>query len=261
MNKRLVLLISLFAFIVLVVILSSAVFSLKQVEVNFLSTTSNLSNEEADIISSGNFDYGSSVFFLDKDLYTQNLEEANPYLKVASLEVIFPNRLIIHAIERSEVYAFKLSDNTYAITDEQLKVLSIKPVFVNTNENAILVNLTAQEIDASSAEIGKVLPTTQNTIDSLNNFMNYSKEWESNLLFLKGNIEEVTLYYEQVTDLSIKMRQGVNIVISNYSESLSDKLQYAYSVYSSDIAYRTKGIILVYKEEAGNIVAVYDDGE
>ena len=259
MNKRLIVLISLFAFIVLIIVLSSTVFSLSTVQVNFLSTTNYLENE-SDIISSANFAYGESIFFIDREAYTNELEQNNPYIKVVSIEIVFPNRLIIHAVERNEMYAFKLSDNTYAITDDELKVLSIKPVFVNTTENAILVTSNIS-IPANSVLEGALLPLNATDSKFLTDFSYYSQEWDNHLASLRGNIKELVLHYEENDTFKVLMRQGVEIIITKQHTKLNEKIQTAYSVYDTPTIDRTRGIILVIEEQDGDVVALYDDGE
>lgn len=259
MNKRLVILLSIFFFIVLVILLSSTVFSFQEAQVNFLSTTNYLVNEKT-ILDSAHFEYGESIFFIDREEYIENLELNNPYIKVISLELVFPNKVVIHAIERNEVFAFKLSDNTYVICDEELKVLAVKQVFVNTTSNAILVSLQ-NLVPVEDAVVGTVLtlPTTYSNI--IKNFIVFSKEWDSDLLNLRGNIERIELNYEEENNLRIEMRQGVEIIVLDSNLNLSNKLQLSYSVYDSASIDRTKGIILIIEQQNEEIIAMYDDGE
>jgi cell division septal protein FtsQ len=259
MNRRLILIVGIFGFIAFLIVLSSAVFSLKTAQLNFLSTTNHL-QEEQEILDSANFDYGQSVFFLDREVYIKNLEQQNPYLKVIGLEVVFPNKVVVHAVERNEVYAFKLSNNTYAITDEELKVLEIRPVFVNATNNAMEVSLYNGQIEASSARAGETLLLNSNDALLLKNFFTYSSQWEVQLANLRANIKIVTLHYEEANMLHIEMRQGVQIIVPKATDQLSDKLQLGYSVYESDEINRARGIILIVKQQNEQLVVMYDEG-
>lgn len=260
MNRRLILLLGLFGFVVFIIVLSSAVFSLKTTELNFLSTTHQLNDNES-ILNSAQFEYGQSIFFINRDSYIENLEQNNPYLKVVSLEVVFPNKLIVHAVERNEMYAFKLSNNTYAITDDELKVLAIKPTFVNSTDNAVQVFLYNENIPLANAVLGQTIVLNGANIELLKSFSKNSREWENNLANLRANIKQITLNYEQANTLNIEMRQGVHIIIVKANEFLSDKLQMGYSVYDSNEIDRTTGIILIIKQQNEEIVAMYDSGE
>jgi|AntRauTorcE11897_2_1112592.scaffolds.fasta_scaffold00001_333 hypothetical protein len=261
MNKRLILLISLFAFIVFIIVLSSTVFSFNNAQINFLSTTNNLTENEQSIIETADFNYGESIFFMDRQEYINNLEKANPYIKVVSLEVVFPSEVIVHAVERVEFYSFKLSDNTYAITDNELKVLNIKQTFINTNENAILVHNNNLSLQASNVSLGSFIDMSEAYASLIENFSIYSQQWDQNIANLMGNIKSITLNYETNNDLLVEMRQGVQIIIKGSNEELSDKMQLGFSVYDSGQIDRTQGIILVLKELDGEIVAAYESGE
>ena len=88
-KKSLIIMLSIIGFIVLVVVLSSTIFSLKKVNLTFYSNTLRLTNKNEEIISSGNFKYNQSIFFIDKKKYISNLEKNNPYLKVINIETNF----------------------------------------------------------------------------------------------------------------------------------------------------------------------------
>ena len=80
-NRRLAIFLVIFVFLAVVIVLSSAVFSLHSVELRFLSTTSVLTGKESEIVESGNFKIGENVFFSTKKNYIKQMEKANPYVK------------------------------------------------------------------------------------------------------------------------------------------------------------------------------------
>ena len=65
-NKRLAIFLIILTILTVFVILSSAIFSLKFVEIKFLSSTNALTDTEHEIVESGNFKYGENVFFSSK---------------------------------------------------------------------------------------------------------------------------------------------------------------------------------------------------
>ncbi|MGD9901205.1 MAG: cell division protein FtsQ/DivIB [Spirochaetales bacterium] len=258
MKKRgIIILISMVSFVALMAIISNVFFSLRYVTVDFLSTTDVLDNKEQTIINSADFDYGESIFFIEREEYIDKLELNNPYLEVISLEVIFPNRVIIHAIERNEFFAFALSDSTYAICDNELKVLKIVSTFENSTENAMLVDNSALTIDVTNAVLGTTLNIPESYANIIKNFATSAEEWDSNLANLRGNVTGIELNYERDNQLLISMRQGVQIIVKDSNENLSDKLQLAFSVYDSNPTYREGGIIQIIEELTGEIVASY----
>ena len=140
-NAKIAVVVSVLAVIVLIVVLSSTIFSVHRDNLIWYNTPTgtlaSLTNETA--LSTSEAD-SQSVFLLDREKITQNLEKEYPYLRVISLEVVWPNNLNIHVMQRQEVYAVPISNNRYAITDEYFKVLDIVNTFNSTNTNAILIN-------------------------------------------------------------------------------------------------------------------------
>lgn len=208
------------------VVLSSTIFSLKKVEVRFMSTTNVLTDTESAMIESGQFRYGENMFLLSKKTYTSNLEKNNPYLKVVNLETVFPNKLIINAVERNECYVIKLSNNKYAVTDEEMKVLKILDVYQNTNSNAIQIfgsDLAEQKVEAGDFfnledDYFKVL------FDSF-------REWKISYNDIKAKISNIQIDYEKEGQLLVAMRSGVKILVQKSKNQLSDKLNLAFSFY------------------------------
>lgn len=126
-TKRLVLLLSIFALIVMIVILSSTVFSLSKVEVAFLEVPTKYSTEmNAEIIKSGDFKKGQSIFLVKKKTHITKIEQQYPNLKVVGIETCFPNRLVIQVVERQEFLAlYNHSVEKYYVVDSDMKVLRI----------------------------------------------------------------------------------------------------------------------------------------
>lgn len=191
-----------------------------------MSTTNVLIDTESAMIESGQFRYGENMFLLSKKTYTSNLEKNNPYLKVVNLETVFPNKLIINAVERNECYVIKLSNNKYAVTDEEMKVLKILDVYQNTNSNAIQIfgsDLAEQKVEAGDFfnledDYFKVL------FDSF-------REWKISYNDIKAKISNIQIDYEKEGQLLVVMRSGVKILVQKSKNQLSDKLNLAFSFY------------------------------
>ena len=135
-TKRLIIILSIVAVLVLIVVLSSTVFTLKKVEINFYDKSDQLiednntlnhysENDIKAIIDSAGFKYGKNMLLIKKKPYIQKLESANPYLKVIGITSKFPNKLVIKAAEREEYYYTQISSGKYAILDGELKLLNI----------------------------------------------------------------------------------------------------------------------------------------
>ena len=149
-NKRLVIILSVFAFLVLIAVLCSTVFTVKEVSINWLTTSPNITQSDEEFAA--DVEKGESVFLVDKDAIIRKLEEKYPYLRVVSVEVKFPNKLVLHTAERQELYSLKIKDNKHAIldsdckvlrivTDSQLSAITVKPIRVDVNGYSIKENV------------------------------------------------------------------------------------------------------------------------
>jgi len=252
-NKSLIISLSILAFFVLIIILSSAVFSLKNVEVNFFSNTINLTNSEQEIIESGDFKYNQSIFFINKKKYIKNLEKNNPYLKVLNIETIFPNKLSINCVERNELFVLKGYENnvikSYMVMDDEVKVLNNLSSFTNSYLNPIL--LTFENEFSQNFLAGQVLDTSYSNL--LKNLSVELLAYEDNILKLYANFEEIIIGYENPSDVCLKMRSGTQIVLKEANIRLTEKFMLALSAYNQKED-KTTGQITTYENNDGKVV-------
>lgn len=243
-NKRLTIMLVIFTIFVLIIFFTSALFTLSSVRVNFLSSSPMFISKETEIINSGNFDYGKSVFFLKKDLYKNNLEINNPYLKVINLETIFPNKLNINCIQRESLFCIKNFDYYYLLDDE-FKVLEK----VTSSKF-----LTSQYIDLGQNDyinifVGQVCYEIMNNYKQLPSVL---KEWNDNYSFLKQQIRKI---YLNNNKLIMKMTNNQDLIIKDYRKSLSDKFNIVISAYLSDKLHNNE-YIYVYENSKCQLICV-----
>ena len=112
--------------IVTIVVLCSTVFCVGSINVVWHTETRNLTEKETQVVASSGINNGNSVFLVGKDEAIEKIEMQFPYIKVLSIETVFPNVLNIHAVEREPVFAVQLTENSYVITDEDFKVLDVR---------------------------------------------------------------------------------------------------------------------------------------
>lgn len=128
----------LLAFVVLIVVLSSTVFCVSAINVVWHTETKNLTDKNSQVVLSSGINNGNSVFLIGKEEATKKIESEFAYIKVIGIETVFPNILNIHAVEREPMFAVQLTENSYAITDEDFKVLEIRTGdFSSTSTNEI----------------------------------------------------------------------------------------------------------------------------
>ena len=125
--------------VLLVVIMSFTLFAVGKVEVRFKNNTQIFTEESKTAIAKHEaIKFGTPIYTLNKKQLINELEKDKPYLKVINIETVFPNKIIIHCAEREETYAVKAGDRKYFICDSEFKVLTIRPNYTSTQDNAIL---------------------------------------------------------------------------------------------------------------------------
>lgn len=115
----------------LIIIVTGGYFltKLSSVSVEFRTRLNEGSRLESGILdkvkASGNFDYNSSVLFLDTKKSVDKIESEHPYIKVQQVIRKFPNKLMIYVTERIPKYRVKDNDltNQWYILDDEFKVL------------------------------------------------------------------------------------------------------------------------------------------
>ncbi len=240
MKKRTQLIIlSVLIFIAVLVILSSSIFSFSEIGVDYITTKVNTNITSEELLSDSNLKFGKSIFSINKNSATSSIEKNNPYIKVVNVETVFPNKLIFHIAEREELFVVKLLNN-YLILDEDGKVLAVDDSYVNTAENAILlqnININesvSQNNNDTQYQAGNFVAKTSN----IKNLVTVLKEWKTSNVHLKAHIISIVGDGE---NLIFNMRCGLTIKIFKSSISLSDKVNLAFSIYekADDIENKT----------------------
>jgi len=256
-NKRLIIILSVFAFLVLIAVLCSTVFTVKSVSLNWLVTNVNMDVSNEEIIA--DVEKGESVFLVDKKAIIDKLENKYPYLKVVSAEIKFPNKLILHTSVRQELYSLKLEDNKHAILDAECKVLrissdsqlgqEIKPIPIQLEGYSYSKD---NFIVSKTADIGWIKNVISNFSIAL-----YQKGYEE--IDSKNNITALNInvggYENKITFMT---RYGVGIEIQQISDKLVDKLVFGISVYDKlTESQKSQGLIRVYMTN-GEVSGEYD---
>lgn len=253
-NKKLAICLIIFACLATIVVLSSAIFALNSVSINFLETPNILLNKEQEIIDSANFAYGSNVLFLGKKGYISAIEKANPYIKVSNIQTVFPNKFVIHCTERQEVFAIQQKNGTFAIVDEELKVLKTQNEFLNTTTNAILLS-DLGEIDNYQA--GDFISLNERQSALVTATFHSLREWKLSYETLKEKVESFEVDYKRENQILLQLRSNVKIIVKDANISNSDKLNLAFSTYESDAKFQSDVVLEVRQTEDNTIRIFY----
>lgn len=196
-----------FVLLIILVILMFTVFSLKDVEVELKTGTEHLTQEVVSEIEDEALKTGGSVLFLGKEKLISRLEKQFPYLKIVNIETQIPNKLVIHAAEREELFAVNSGEKSYFL-DEEFKILRVENSNYSKQENgAVLLSLGSVFIDMEDkayaagvdlkldgAEAGQTL-NIGNSSEEQNYF---SKKLETIALSILTSFEENGLQIQDV---------------------------------------------------------------
>lgn len=245
-NKRLIVVLCVLAFLTVLIVINSTLFTLQNISVNWLTTKCELTSvKDYDIVDK--VSKGGSIFLVDKEEISETLEKKYPYLRVVSIETKFPNKIVIHSAERESLYAIKLSDSEYAVLDEKGKVLSLESDRILAGEEgdlgnrpiAVLFNRSNTSINVSDFEVGKMVKGDY--ISSLLSILSYSLR-ESNYTptTSKGVLKEIeisqkldTITNQPTSVISLKTRNGIKMEIENFENKTTDKLLLAFARYNT----------------------------
>jgi len=229
--KILTIFFSVFGAIVLLVILSSTLFSVKTISVKWESEKVNLTSVlDEQVIEKSNIKSGTNVFFVSKTKGQKNIEKSFPYIKVLNIETKFPNKIIIHAVERNEVFAFQ-KDDKYFITDSDLKVLRVESGEYVSNKNNPIKILSYECEDVSSGDFLNV-PKNFDAIKTLESSFCQNYEQENQAIALV----DMLAMFENITVLEDKMliKYCDGVMIAIYNPTINQQKKIAMVLYMLD---------------------------
>lgn len=221
----------LIAVVGIIVTLSLTVFSLRHVELDFMTSTDKLVVTEEEVVQKGDFSFNKSVFFHSKKQYIENLEKEIPYMEVVNIETVFPNTFVVHCAERQEVYAI-LQDDQYLICDEDLKVLRKEKDFVSNQQNAMLIE--GVDILNESVEEGDFLKV-ENYYDIFSAFIENNRllhEQQSFVESIKFSKQHDSNIKKDLPVATVKTFNGQQYKIVNTEKVLNRKVKKLIEVYS-----------------------------
>ena len=241
--------ISISTLVLILVLLLTLVFTIKDVKANLLITSASntLTNESVmtELKSQDVLPYNQSVFFLNRNKVTADIEKTIPKIKVVNLEITFPNAININYTERVPVFAVKISNSTYsyAIVDEDFKVISLSMTdadYINFSFTELQKNdesqLVKKEISFDNLRAGDFM--CHNYLKELKAFFSLLKQYkttESALIKIYENIEVYMRHTLENDHLSIKFKtiKGYNVDIYNFSNDTDRKVKQLLSIVSN----------------------------
>lgn len=220
-NGKIAVIVSVLAFIAIIVVLASAVFCVKKTEVVWYKTPSTtLASVSNELLLEKSGVGNQSVFLLDREKAVSNIETAFPDVRVINVEVVWPNVMKVHAAEREQVYAVPIKNGKFALVDEYFKVLQVVDSFTSTKTNAILVNTDAvKDMEYKRADTINLFGKSV-WLNIYNAFL----ELERDLVDFRAIISNVTL---TEATLTINTHMGVTIKLEKPFANTRAKMRLA----------------------------------
>ncbi len=261
-TKKLVGILMIFVVITIIIVLCSTLFTVREVSINWLTTSKHIGYDSTDaLIKTSGIEKGESIFFTDKEKYTANLEESNPYLKVVKIVTKFPNELEINVAEREEWFAVRTAENNFAVLDDELKILNLTdtPIFASKTNPAILYVTGKTSLADKEFKVGsKLLQNQENSglYKVLNGFCLSLKAIGYNAVNVKGIIKQVEVNYNFArTKITVETECGLKLEIEEALDRLEEKIVFAFSAYNvcreNDDLY---GTITVFEDKNTNTI-------
>ena len=245
-SKKLIVIFSILVFLTVLVVLSSTIFTLQNVSINWMTTKYKLLTIDDEQLTS-DIILGKSIFLIDKEEITSNLEKKYPYLRVVGVETKFPNKIVIHSAEREVLFAVKKADDNYALLDEFGKVLENNKSLDSLTQGTSLLSSTPIKVDFQSLSLkeedfvnGEIVKVAH--IEKMISKLAYSfKESNYSPTTSKGVFQNIDILSDsQHETVNITTRRGIVIKLKDAEEYTTDKLLVGLARYN---AVHNQGIV------------------
>ncbi|MBE5738184.1 MAG: FtsQ-type POTRA domain-containing protein [Clostridiales bacterium] len=239
-SKRLVVFLIILAFLTVLIVLNSTVFTLQKVSLNWLTTKDEMigikDNSIIDVVSTG-----ENIFLVDKANIISDLEKEFPYLRVVGVETKFPNKLVIHTAERENLFAINMSDGNgnkyYMILDEKGKVLrkTTSSIFAGEELGAkpIKVSFVGSNVNPDDYVVGEEVKEG-NVRDLLQRLSYTMREAGHTPTTCKGVFTDISIVYAgNEKEINFSTRNGMVISLKDAEYLTTEKLLLGLTVYDS----------------------------
>ncbi len=244
-------------FVLVMLVSSIALFSVKKIEVDF-SVGKNTDTAEAQA-KLDEF-LGENLMFLDTEELVNSISNLH-YMEVVSVEKSYPNVVSVQIKERREIYDVVSGENVFVTTDDGLVLRTLNIADYEHSRERIKVNLT--NIEVKEYKLGKTLVTSADEI--LLKIFEMAKSVE-----LTNCIKEITVdnSNSELPTAEFQTYTGVKIYLPQVFEMGVERTEKAFKVcYESEITdyYKTVGYIMAIPNEKaeGGVQAwwtLYPDG-
>ncbi|MBR5438923.1 MAG: FtsQ-type POTRA domain-containing protein [Clostridia bacterium] len=255
--KRVLILVTILFFVTVSIFASAMLFTVNEIEIKadvIASSGEGVQSKAETVLSSYK---GKNYIFTDTNKIANEVQKSSPYVKVVSVNKVFPNKIVVEIKERKEALCL-VYDSKYYVLDEELVILKIS----NSNENNVdglknvELNLNVADYGQAELAVGAKLNVYDQTAFS------YLKNSVTKFVENRQNLESVTLEVKRdgnvYNRLTLAMREGVKFRIQKANEETLEKLDKAFEFYSNltmPNGNKGEGDYFVFKlESSGDVV-------
>ncbi|NLK17572.1 MAG: FtsQ-type POTRA domain-containing protein [Clostridiales bacterium] len=243
-NKRVLYIFLTLLFLVVATLLSSVLFAVKRTSLALAGQSSNLDSSQIKVLLDRSI--GKNIFLIDEGALTEELERAHPYIRVISIERIFPSELKLHFSERQLLFDIKLSDGRYAVADFHKKVLEVR----DTPSGGVLLDMALEDAAPCQSLSGHAIDAAALFFEAFYGLTEgdlFYDEYLFKSYFKKIGVSSNTLL--------IETRLGAKIEILNYNDpddNLTSKTYFALMVLDERLTEKekTSSTIIISSKEA-----------
>ena len=242
-NKKLIVIFCVFVAVVMIIVLSSTIFTFRRAELYFINEDGQYVEPGEELTGRVDLEacldglYGKNIVLLGKSEITRRVESANLRVKVERIEKVFPDRIRVYATVRVPLYYLTIDGNVYVMSYDG---------FVMAENPDSLVSVV--EVGGSIGTVDK--PVVGEYISSkFNDSVKYeiiekffNSVWRQEGFDYAGIynlIESVTLGEDRLTCVT---QRGATFVILSPDADLFEKFTSIYAVYTANPDKQENGV-------------------
>ena len=144
MNKRLIIVFSSIAVIVLTLVIGAIIFTVSDIKV-LVPGDVNQTIDMTGVLNVSGIERGTSIFTVDEKGATAKIEKEYPTAKVVKIERFLPNKIRINIVVRVPILAMKVTDTgKHVLLDREMKIIEV--VDSSTVGELEIVNVVGEEL-------------------------------------------------------------------------------------------------------------------
>jgi len=223
-NKRFLVMLSIFGFVLALIVMSSAIFRVRHVVA--YGHNSNDAELEQLIVDAAPIRRGQSIFSVRDRSVVNELHGQIANIRVVNVERRFPNRVFINFVQRFEYFQISYG-GYYFITDETLHTLR----YASNRPN--LIELRLSEALAAPPAVGQSLAAPTQEIAMATEFMRIAGRRAATLF--------VHVDFGNHNSIILQTREGIRFRFIG-TENLAERLHFALYVFDNTLpSYRRTG--------------------